>query len=68
MTAQVLVLILSKLTSSVEIKLLAEKKKCIQLSAVLRMSPRGRRNKEVAARSIKLCPGPSPRAEPVQVL
>lgn len=51
MTAQVLVLILSKLTSSVEIKL-PEEKKCIQLSALLRMSLRGERNKEVAAWSV----------------
>lgn len=55
-------LILSKLTS------FGGKKNRKKLSALLRMSPRGGRNKEAAARNVKRCPGPSSRAEPAQVL
>lgn len=56
MTVQVLALILSKLTFFTEMKL-SVRKICIQLSALLRMSPRCGRNKEVAAKNVKLCLG-----------
>jgi len=46
----------SMLTSFMEMKL-SGRKICIPLSVLLRMSLRCGRNKEVAARSVKLCPG-----------
>lgn len=58
MTIQLLILILNKLTSFAEMMLFVGKAHT-QFSALLRMSPRCGTKKEVAARSIKLCLGPS---------
>lgn len=58
MTIQLLILILNKLTSFAEMMLFVGKVHT-KFSVLLRMSPRCGRKKEVAARSIKLCLGPS---------